>query len=406
MNVKNSVYIVTIVAGASLLSSVKGIAQPAARPSNLRTTMAASGVTTIIGAAKAPTWPTALSTVVALRVTDPSVHTSATTSEPVSTPVLVTPAASVDEKGGAKVEGKMTAQGSETVSMPKTGVAANATTGAVKPASVYLANTATARAGGVGGSAPATPRIAATPTVVAAATPHSGSAASISLAPVATASTSPLPASPVPARQARLPQTTPVQPVTVSPAKPTTLSSRHKDMLLLEQLQNELQDSTRRLDRADAGLSEGQKQLASWGNVLSQAMLEAGPDASGLHPFVRVAHRYAGTPYVWGGESGRGFDCSGFIIRVMRDLGYQSLPHSAAEQFNYGMPIAEALLKPGDLVFFANTYKPGISHVGIYLGKRRFIHAAGTGTGTIVSSLDSPKYRAKYAGARRLNTAR
>jgi cell wall-associated NlpC family hydrolase len=136
-------------------------------------------------------------------------------------------------------------------------------------------------------------------------------------------------------------------------------------------------------------------------------MMEAGPDAKGLHPFVRVAERYAGTPYVWGAESSRGFDCSGFIIRVMRDLGYPPLPHSAAIQFNYGKAIAAPLLKPGDLVFFKNTYKPGISHVGIYLGHRRFIHAAGTGKGTIVSSLDQPKWRpggagSHYAGARRL----
>src|SRR5690606_864214 len=111
---------------------------------------------------------------------------------------------------------------------------------------------------------------------------------------------------------------------------------------------------------------------------------------------------YAGTPYVWGGESARGFDCSGFIIRVMRDLGYKALPHSAAEQFRYGIPVATQNLRPGDLVFFANTYKPGISHVGIYLGQSRFIHAAGTGQGTIVSSLNESKFRAKYAGGRRL----
>lgn len=168
----------------------------------------------------------------------------------------------------------------------------------------------------------------------------------------------------------------------------------------------ELDAEERRLDSADAYLSEGQRQLASFGDTMRQAMLEAGPDATGLNPFVRVAQRYAGTPYVWGGESARGFDCSGFIIRVMRDLGYQALPHSAAEQFTYGKPIAQELLKPGDLVFFANTYKPGISHVGIYLGQRRFIHAAGTGKGTIVSSLDAGHFQAHYAGARRLIAAR
>jgi cell wall-associated NlpC family hydrolase len=176
--------------------------------------------------------------------------------------------------------------------------------------------------------------------------------------------------------------------------------------ILLAQLEADLRRAQNRLDDAKEDLSAGEKQLSRFTDTLRQAMLEAGPDATGLHPFVRTAQRYAGTPYVWGGESARGFDCSGFIIRVMRDLGYRALPHSAAEQFRYGTPIAEALLKPGDLVFFANTYKPGISHVGIYLGRRRFIHAAGTGKGTIVSTLDSSPYREKYAGARRLVAAR
>lgn len=153
---------------------------------------------------------------------------------------------------------------------------------------------------------------------------------------------------------------------------------------------------------AQADLTESMRDLDRFRGVLQQAFLEAGPDATGLNPFVRAAQRYAGTPYVWGGESRTGFDCSGFIIVVMRDLGYKSLPHSAAEQFNYGLPIAKSLLKPGDLVFFQNTYKPGISHVGIYLGRGRFIHAAGTGKGTIVSYLSTSPFVQKYAGARRL----
>ena len=78
------------------------------------------------------------------------------------------------------------------------------------------------------------------------------------------------------------------------------------------------------------------------------------------------------------------------------------MPHSAAEQFKYGKPIAKPLLQPGDIVFFANTYKPGISHVGIYIGGGRFIHAANSQVGTIVSNLNEAKWVAKYAGARRL----
>ena len=158
----------------------------------------------------------------------------------------------------------------------------------------------------------------------------------------------------------------------------------------------------KRVPVTKASLTESVRSLEQFRGVLQRAYLEAGPDATGMHPFVRAAQRYAGVPYVWGGESRTGFDCSGLIIVVMRDLGYKSLPHSAAEQFNYGMPVARALLKPGDLVFFANTYKPGISHVGIYLGQGRFIHAAGTGKGTIVSHLAASPYAQKYAGARHL----
>jgi len=183
---------------------------------------------------------------------------------------------------------------------------------------------------------------------------------------------------------------------------PARLSARRKDRILLARLEADLVRANRGFDRANEMLSKGQKQLMQMGSTLRTAMLEAGPEARGLHPFVRVAMRYAGTPYVWGGESRNGFDCSGFIIVVMRDLGYHALPHSAAEQFNYGTPIAQELLKPGDIVFFKNTYKPGVSHVGIYLGNRRFINAAGTGKGTIVSSLDDPHWQAHYAGARRL----
>jgi cell wall-associated NlpC family hydrolase len=182
----------------------------------------------------------------------------------------------------------------------------------------------------------------------------------------------------------------------------TAPSSEQRRRVLMARLEADLNRAQNRLQGAREDITEGQQQLSKWNDVLRQAMLEAGPNASGLHPFVKTAQRYAGTPYVWGGESARGFDCSGFIIRVMRDLGYRALPHSAAEQFRYGVPIAESLLKPGDLVFFANTYKAGISHVGIYLGRRRFIHAAGTGKGTIVSTLDQSPYREKYAGSRRL----
>lgn len=185
---------------------------------------------------------------------------------------------------------------------------------------------------------------------------------------------------------------------------PKVLSSR--EMKMLRRLDSDLADQQESLTRAESRLTRYQRQLGVFTSVISTAMLENGKDGTGLNPFVRVALRYRGTPYVWGGETARGFDCSGFIMRVMRDLGYRALPHSAAEQFNYGMPVARELLKPGDIVFFANTYKAGVSHVGIYLGQRRFIHAASSKVGTIVSSIDDPKWVQHYAGARRLVTTR
>lgn len=224
-------------------------------------------------------------------------------------------------------------------------------------------------------------------------------------APTPSVASSSVAAPTVPARALVPDSATRVPPAVRTPSR---LSSREAaaNQLLLARLDAQLAGAERRLNRAEARLTEGQRQLGAFTDVLRAAMLEAGPDARGLHPFVRVAQRYLGTPYVWGGESARGFDCSGFIMRVMRDLGYRALPHSAAEQFRYGMPIVKNALKPGDIVFFANTYKPGISHVGIYLGGTRFIHAANSKVGTIVSSLAEPKWIEHYAGARRLVPAR
>jgi cell wall-associated NlpC family hydrolase len=213
---------------------------------------------------------------------------------------------------------------------------------------------------------------------------------------------------PTPAFLASRTKTSPYDPNSLQKPDNTTPSPKtaEEQRVLLAQLDAQLRDTEAKLKTADDKLSEGQRQLMGLSTTLRSVMLEEGENAIGLHPFVRVAARYAGTPYVWGGESRYGFDCSGFIIRVMRDLGYPALPHSAAEQFKYGEPVAQSLLKPGDLVFFANTYKPGISHVGIYIGKRRFIHAASTRQGTIVSCLDDQPYARKYAGARRLLTYR
>jgi peptidoglycan DL-endopeptidase CwlO len=111
---------------------------------------------------------------------------------------------------------------------------------------------------------------------------------------------------------------------------------------------------------------------------------------------VGIAMQYLGVPYVWGGASPSGFDCSGFVMFVYAQMGV-SLPHLAAAQFNYGTPVSRDQLEPGDLVFF-----DGLGHMGIYIGGGQFIHAPHTGDVVKISSMDDPWYAGTYVGARRL----
>jgi cell wall-associated NlpC family hydrolase len=110
---------------------------------------------------------------------------------------------------------------------------------------------------------------------------------------------------------------------------------------------------------------------------------------------VRYARRFLGVPYVWGGTSPSGFDCSGFTRYVYAHFGV-SLPHYTYSQFDRGRRVARAALEPGDLVFF-----DGVGHVGLYIGHNLFIHAPHTGTRVSVDRL-SGWYSGVYAGARRL----
>jgi peptidoglycan DL-endopeptidase CwlO len=110
---------------------------------------------------------------------------------------------------------------------------------------------------------------------------------------------------------------------------------------------------------------------------------------------VGIAMQYLGIPYVWGGASPAGFDCSGFVQYVFGQIGV-SLPHHAASQYGYGVPVPRDQLQPGDLVFF-----DGLGHVGIYIGGNQFIHSPHTGDVVKISAIDG-WYDSGWVGARRL----
>ncbi|WP_064093157.1 C40 family peptidase [Rossellomorea aquimaris] len=114
---------------------------------------------------------------------------------------------------------------------------------------------------------------------------------------------------------------------------------------------------------------------------------------------VDVAKKYIGTPYAWGGTTPKGFDCSGFIYYVFNQAG-QSIPRTNTDGY-YSKSVAISNPQPGDLVFFKNTYKAGISHMGIYLGNGEFIHASDSGV--TVSKLNNTYWAPKFAGYKRFN---
>lgn len=118
---------------------------------------------------------------------------------------------------------------------------------------------------------------------------------------------------------------------------------------------------------------------------------------------VQMARRYLGTPYVWGGTTPKGFDCSGFAQYLYSHIGVK-LPRTSEEQFKTGTPIGLNQLQAGDLVFFKGTHGAAndVGHEGIYIGGGRFIHAPHTGDVVKISNLSDEYYQQHFAGGRRV----
>jgi cell wall-associated NlpC family hydrolase len=117
---------------------------------------------------------------------------------------------------------------------------------------------------------------------------------------------------------------------------------------------------------------------------------------------VSFAMQYVGYPYAYAGEGPYAFDCSGFTKFVAQNTLGMDITHDMFTQIGMGSSVDRNGLVEGDLVFFANTFRPGLSHTGIYIGGGQFVHAENESTGVVVSDLNSDYYSSRWYGATRL----
>lgn len=117
--------------------------------------------------------------------------------------------------------------------------------------------------------------------------------------------------------------------------------------------------------------------------------------ATTIDALIAESKKYIGVPYVWGGSTPSGFDCSGYLNYVFAKVGV-SIPRTVETIHSATRPVSTP--RVGDLVFFT-TYKPGPSHAGIYLGNNQFIHSASS-TGVTISDMNNTYWKARYLGAR------
>ena len=114
------------------------------------------------------------------------------------------------------------------------------------------------------------------------------------------------------------------------------------------------------------------------------------------------ALQFEGYPYVYAGEGPNSFDCSGFTMYVVKKTLGMDITHDMSTQIEMGQQVGQGELQPGDLVFFKNTYRRGLSHAGIYIGGGECIHAENESTGVVISALSSDYYGSRWYGATRL----
>jgi cell wall-associated NlpC family hydrolase len=134
-----------------------------------------------------------------------------------------------------------------------------------------------------------------------------------------------------------------------------------------------------------------------------QQAQQSAPASSGIgQQIVDVAMQFQGAPYVWGATGPNSFDCTGFTYYVVNQITGGGFPRDMHSQASFGTPVSSDNLQPGDIVFQQNTYQPGLSHAGIYIGGGQFINAANPSVGVVISNLWDDYWGPRYHSAVRI----
>ncbi|MCP3031612.1 NlpC/P60 family protein [Halobacillus sp. A1] len=137
-------------------------------------------------------------------------------------------------------------------------------------------------------------------------------------------------------------------------------------------------------------------------NFIEARRITEPPDIAEDNDIVAGAHEYLGVPYEFGGETPEAFDCSGFIQHVFEEVSDIYLPRTTDQQWETGEEVDLEDIEPGDVLFFSDTYREGISHNGIYIGGGQFIHASRTQEVT-TSYVSADYWQEKFTGVKRFS---